>query len=387
MTSMRQIVLVTALVLGAPLPAAYAHEAMGPVVTATFAADGRLWRALTRKDWLEVDYSTDLGVTFSVPVRVNAKRQRIRAVPEDRPEIAVDAQNRVFVTWAADARQPWTRYIAWSGDSGRTFSAPVPVSDAADRAVQNQTVVQAVGDGTARVFWMDARNQRADGAPVGSLLFATFNPDNWATPRSVQIHDAMCECCRLAVARAADGGSAVLSRLVIDGRIRDVGIVSVAPDGTAAARRVTNDGWEINACPEHGPALAIAPGGRYHMAWFTLGTQRQGVYYAHTDDGGRTMSVPIAVGDRSQLAGHASVGVVGTTVAIAWQEYDGVRTSIHAMLSRDNGDSWEGPREIAGTKTEADYPFVLSNGRALYLSWDSADSGYRLFPLAGADRP
>ena len=371
------------LLLGALVAAARA-EAMAPVATVVFGADGKLWRVMPRKDWLDVDYSTDLGVTFSKPVRVNAKRQRVRAIPEDRPQLAITAEGRIFVTWAADARQPWTRYIAWSGDGGRTFSPAVPVSDAADRVLQYQTVVQAGSDGTARVFWVDTRNQKPDAVPIGSLFSATFRPDAWATPRSVQLHDATCECCRLAEGRDADGGTLLLARLVIDERIRDIGIVSVAANGTASTRRVTDDGWEITACPEHGPALAVGPRDRYHMAWFTLGTQRKGVFYAHSDDGGKTLSAPVAIGDPSQLAGHAAVGVRGDTVAIAWQQYDGKRTSIHVMLSADDGNSWQSPREVAGSSAEADYPFVLSDGRGLYLSWYAADSGYHLYPLAQA---
>ena len=68
-----------------PVPAARAADVSGATVTAAFGTDGRLWRAVPRGAWLEVDYSTDDGAHFSPPVRVNAKRQRVRATPEDRP--------------------------------------------------------------------------------------------------------------------------------------------------------------------------------------------------------------------------------------------------------------------------------------------------------------
>lgn len=366
-------------------PAARADDVTGATVSATFGADGRLWRAVPRGAWLEVDHSDDRGASFSAPVRVNAKRQRVRATPEDRPDIAVDDGRRVFVTWAADARQPWTRYAAWSGDGGRTFSAAAAVSDAADRALQYQTVVQAVPGG-ARVFWSDARNQRPDGPGVGTLMMAGFATGGWTTPAAVSVNDSTCECCRLAVTRAPDGGSALFVRLVIDG-VRDLGLVGVAKDGTATTRRVTDDGWAIDACPEHGPSLAIGPGGRYHYAWFTQGARRQGLFYAHADGAGGALSAPVAIGERGRLAGHGSVGAAGRLVAVAWQEFDGKRKSVRAMLSRDDGDTWEPAVDVASSSSAADYPFVLSDGKALFVSWYAADGGYRLIPLAGPAAP
>jgi hypothetical protein len=365
--------------------AAPAHAAVtGPALAATFGPDGRLWRAVPTESWLEVDYSTDHGATFSTPVRVNPRRQRMRAVPEDRPAIAVDADGLVFVTWAADARQPWTRFIAWSADSGRSFSRPLPVSDAADRLTQNQTVVQAAGKRAATVFWLDSRNERPG---VAALVIGGFSADQWATPRSAALYDAMCECCRLAVRPAPDGGWAVFGRMVFAGSIRDMGLVQIAPDGRPTVRRVTDDGWVIEACPEHGPALAIGAGGRYHLTWFTLGARRQGIFYAHSDDDGNSTSAPLAIGSTERLAGHADVGALGAVVAVAWQQYDGRRTSIHAMLSRDHGDSWESARELASSGAAADYPFVLSDGNGLYVSWYAADSGYHLYALTAAARP
>ena len=57
----------------------------GNAVSATFAPDGRLWRVVPRRASLEVAYSTDQGSTFSTPVTIDAKRQRLRVDPEGRP--------------------------------------------------------------------------------------------------------------------------------------------------------------------------------------------------------------------------------------------------------------------------------------------------------------
>jgi len=362
---------------------ATAADLAGPVIAVTMEPEGRLWRAIPRKGWLEVDSSTDHGATFTTAVRVNTTAQPIRATPQDRPGIAVDSDGNVFVTWAADAQQPWTRYIAWSDDGGQRFSQPLLVSNLADRNIQYQTVVQPRGRHTARVLWVDTRHHRHESRPVGTLLMADFNTDRPTTPAPVELHGSMCECCRLSAQPTADGGIALAGRMVFEGGARDIGLVSIAGDGRQLVRRLTDDEWVINACPEHGPALALGPGRRIHLAWFTQGQKRRGLFYAHSDDGGKSLSTPLPIGDPRRLPGYADVGVLGSTVAITWQQYDGTRTTVYAMLSRDQGNSWEAPREIATSTAAADHPFILS-GDALYLSWYSADGGYQLLPLTGS---
>jgi hypothetical protein len=83
----------------------YSHypQGGGLPVTAAFGPDGRLWRVVPEKRHVYVDYSTDLGKTFSVPVRVNNEPQRIKASSENRPGIAVDRSGKIYVTFAAEA--------------------------------------------------------------------------------------------------------------------------------------------------------------------------------------------------------------------------------------------------------------------------------------------
>src|SRR6476619_6528943 len=61
----------------------------GLVVGAAFGPDGRLWRVVPEKWHVYVDYSTDLGKTFSAPARINPEKQRIKVSGDNRPGIAV----------------------------------------------------------------------------------------------------------------------------------------------------------------------------------------------------------------------------------------------------------------------------------------------------------
>jgi hypothetical protein len=126
----------------------------------------------------------------------------------------------------------------------------------------------------------------------------------------------------------------------------------------------------------------VSASGRYHLSWFTQGHRRQGLFYAWSDDAGATLSVPIALGASAALPAHAHLAAAGKVVAAAWREFDGRETSIHAMLSADDGASWSAPRVIGRSAKAADYPFVLTHGGRFYVSWYAGDRGYQLIALA-----
>jgi hypothetical protein len=366
-------------VYAAPVP-----QAVGATVSAAFAPDGALWRATPMKDGVLVDRSTDLGRTFGTPARVSRKGERIRAQPEDRPQIAIDRDGNVFVIYAADARQPWTRFITVSTDRGRSFSTPAAISAAPERMIQYQPALQARADSGIDLFWIEEDSRGDAGRRGGVMHYRRVDRDR--TGPDLILHDAMCECCRLAPAALPDGTALLLARLLIDGRIRDPGLIGVRADGSIRpARAVTADHWQIDACPESGPALAVSASGRQHMSWFTQGSRRQGLFYAWSDDNGTTLSAPIPIGMAGAMPAHSHLAASGRNVVLAWQQYDGRETSVHVMTSDDDGASWSVPRQVGTTGSAADYPFVLTYGGRFYVSWYTGDAGYRLVPLAGAD--
>jgi len=68
-------------------------------------------------------------------------------------------------------------------------------------------------------------------------------------------------------------------------------------------------------------------------------------------------------------------------VALAYKAFDGERTSVEVMTSRDSGASWSEPRAAAATTDDSDHPQLLSDGNRVYLSWLTRKDGYRLIPL------
>ena len=116
-------------------------------------------------------------------------------------------------------------------------------------------------------------------------------------PRRGLPSDNTCECCRLGLAFAGPGRPVVVFRNIFEGGVRDHAVMTFTDPATPGeVRRVSNDDWQISACPHHGPSLSISPAGTYHVAWYTNGKARKGLFYARSQDEGRTFSDPIPLG-------------------------------------------------------------------------------------------
>ena len=116
-------------------------------------------------------------------------------------------------------------------------------------------------------------------------------------------------------------------------------------------RRVTFDDWRIDACPHHGPSLAADTAGQLHAVWFNQGPQRSGVFYGRLLDDGVAGQRRIG----NDTAAHADIAITGKRIAIAWKEFDGERSRLKAMISRDGGANWN-EEQISVTGGASDQP-------------------------------
>ena len=360
----------------------YFPEGGGLFVSAAFGPDGRLWRIVPEKKHVYVDYSTDLGKSFSSPVVVNKESQAIKVSGENRPGIVVDHDGRITVIYAAEGNQPVALYFSISTDNGQSFSTPSPLSDTAAEANSFQGRLTLSPSGPAYAFWHDERD-RTDWKQAGNSIYYTIiNAQNGLMQASRKLSDTLCDCCRIASAFDSHGQPVVLARFIYPGGIRDHGLILTGKDGKEPlARRVTFDQWTIEACPEHGPSIAISDANRYHIAWFTQGTARQGLFYAYSDDQGTHFSTPLPIGNPDRLPSHPDLLTQGLHVLLTWTEFDGVSTQLRLMQSNDGGQIWLPAQTLAESAADTDFPFLLSNNQAVFVSWNSKTEGYRLLPV------
>lgn len=352
--------------------------------TPAFDADGRLWLTWYAGGHIYLQHSDDRGRTFSEPVAVNRVPEPVDDQGEDRPQIAFGPEGEIYLLWTRKLDVPWTGHIRFSRslDGGQTFSKPVNVNDDAAVIAHRFPTFRVNRRGEIFVAWIDKRDVEAARAAgtdyAGAALYYAVSRDRGAHfSASRKLADHSCECCRIAMELDARGLPVIFYRHVFPGQIRDHAIIRFSdPDTPLPLRRATHDDWEINGCPHQGPALARS-GDALHLAWFTAGPKRQGLFYARREDD--KTGTPMSFGRAG--AEHAAVAALGETVVLAWKAFADDRTHLYVRRSTDGGQSWEPAAAIAGTAGASDHPLLVSDGRQIYLSWQTAAEGYRLWPL------
>lgn len=360
-------------------------------VAAAFDPQGRLWRVRIDNGRLLVNRSEDAGKTFAPPVAVNAEPERIAADGENRPKLAFGKNGETYVSWTQSGDKPFSGHVrfARSLDGGRTFETPLTVND--DRAPISHRFDSLIvtPDGRIHLLWLDKRDsaaaqERGEKFSGISLYYAVSTDRGASFAANRKLADHTCECCRIAMALDTDGTPVALWRHVFGQNVRDHALLRL--DGRSPLARASFDDWAVDACPHHGPGLAIAADGTYHLAWFSGAPDKGGLYYAHSRDRGRSFSPPLRLGDPGAQPGHPQILALGTDVSLAWKEFDGQRTVIRAQQSHDGGRRFSKAVTLAASASASDQPLLVSDGARVLLSWNSAAEGHRIVPLPG-DRP
>jgi hypothetical protein len=386
---MRKLLLSLAIILLAGTAAAQHHAAQpGEAFTATpaFAPDGTLWLVRATADRIVVMRSNDLGRSFSAPVAVTPEATAIDWGPDARPHVAVDPTGNLIVTFAIfqDQRFNGRAFFARSTDNGASFSRPQPLT--ADTTSQRFETVAIDPDGRVFAAWLDKRNVSPAGAanrpyPGAALAYAWSNDGTSFGKTSIAL-DNTCECCRLGIAFAGPGRPVIAFRNIFEGSIRDHAVATFKDATTPGPlRRVSVDDWKLEACPHHGPSLAIAPDGSYHVAWFTDGKARKGLFYARADSADSAFGPPRAVSSPGRQPARPYLLADGRALHLVWKEFDGIKAQVRWQASRDGGHGWSEARTVAETDDASDHPLLVAHAGRVFLSWLTKVQGYRLIPL------
>jgi hypothetical protein len=359
-------------------------------VSVVFDAQHRLWRASVKSGQVLVDSSSDKGKTFSAPVIVNVKPEKIGAEGELRPKIALGLKGEIYVSWTQALEKPYAGDIRFSRslDGGRSFSTPIVVNHNRDLITHRFDSLVVTYDGTVYVAWIDKRDmhaaQMAKQSYAGAAVYYAVSTDAGASfAKEFKASDHTCECCRIALAPSAEGNVVGLWRHVFDGGTRDHAIAVLTANGLEGkVRRASFGGWKIDACPHHGGALARGGDWGWHMAWFD-GGERAGLFYARMDGEAWVSSPPKRFGSADAQASHPHLLSVGERVILVWREFSELNSAIWLMTSNDGGRSWGQPRSIAQTSGASDHPFLVADGETAFLSWNTA-AGYRLIEIEQA---
>jgi hypothetical protein len=365
----------------------------GPLVAAAWAAS--LPTGVTD---IYVAVSRDGGTTFAAPVRVNDKPGDARVNGEQPPRVAINSRGttapEIVVVWTSKTDSGGTIVSARSVDGGRSFGATSVVAQGpGNRGWENITID---GAGKVHVVWLDHRELSESGsmnhpaehhqAPAESKTDAVEAAQHsklytatLGDPRSTHaISGGVCYCCKTAIA-AAENDIYLAWRHVYPENVRDMAFTASHDGGRtfSAAVRVSEDKWQIEGCPEDGPALALDSRRQVHVVWPTLvndapgGQPSIGIFYALSSSGqnfGARQRVPT-----EGVPHHPQIAVIRDAVYLAWDELkNGARQVVVARRPLSGAATTAWLREVLSGNVPGTYPSLASSDAGAIVAWTSA---------------
>jgi hypothetical protein len=348
-----------------------------------------------------VAVSRDGGMTFGAPSRVNRENGEAYVSGELPPRVAlarsaVGGDPGIVVAWTARLANTEVR-VARSRDGGRTFGSPevLQAKDApGDRGWHALTVDQA---GRAHVIWLDHRGlaEDWDAPPAPKPSAGTQPADEFAESMSMASRSgiyyhgegqsrgehmlamSVCYCCKTALAAGPKGALYAAWRHVYPGSIRDIAFIASADGGRTFGTpgRVSVDGWQLDGCPDDGPAMTVGPDNRVHIVWPTVigGTEPEGaIFYASSTDGrafGPRIRVP-TLGSPRPTHPVLALDEAGRVV-VAWDEMQGTarKVVVRTMTPDTKATATFGAPVVMGAGLSASYPALATSARGVLVAW------------------
>ena len=269
------------------LAAAMGNPQPGLGVGLAAGSDGALYAARVRDGHVQILRSNDLGQHWQAHSQVNSQAEAIADDAENAPQLSVSAQGALYVSWSRRFAERFTGDIRFArAENGRDFSAPRTVHR--DQRLTGHSFVRQHLDRNGRLWlvWIDGRERLDNPAYQGSALYASHSDDGGRQfVAEYKLVDHSCQCCRLALAERADGSLLLFWRQLFEQGQRDHALLPLGRERPGELRRATFDGWQVDACPHHGPALAEDSQGRLHALWFSPHGEQGPLFYGQLADG------------------------------------------------------------------------------------------------------
>jgi hypothetical protein len=286
---------------------------------------------------------------------------------------AVEAANGDWVVhWLTKTAEKSYAYhvkLSRSRDRGATWS---PASTAhVDRSPTEHGFVALVPDASGdlvRLAWLDG-GAMVDSGGAMALRGAGFGSDG--AIGETAIDERTCECCQVAMARAA-AGLVVAYRDRSPEEVRDIAVAREVEGRWLPPVPVGRDGWVWKACPVNGPSIA-ARGDTVAVAWYTAAGGKARVQAAHSVDGGASFGPPVQI-DEGNALGRVQIVLSDGGPIVVWLEsgVDEARWRVRTV----SGSRVGRPITIGTTRSarDAGFPRAVLFGSDLFVSWTDPGS-------------
>lgn len=315
-------------------------------------------------------------------VRVNPNAGEAKAWRGDPPTIIAGAKGEIYVAWTGKiegAKGGNILFLSVSRDGGTSFEPPVKVNDdilAASHGMHSMAVDEA---GNIHFAWLDERylnskkehaesdNSGRDFVPQHAAffhhkqaveerepnaeVFTAVSADGGRTfSANKRIAADVCPCCKTTLLPGSNNEIYIAWRQVQPGDFRHIAVAGSTDGGKtfASPAIVSDDRWQLSACPVSGAALSLSDGA-LRVAWFTAGEAgARGLYISESRDGGKTFS-PRKLVAESSVSGTPTF--IGET--LLWNDLETIHSaSIRPDLSVNDAQNLGTGNVAAGARTD-----------------------------------
>ena len=262
-------------------------------------------------------------------VRINPEAGQATAWRGDPPTIKIGKDGTIYVGWTARVEvaegSANDLYLSISKDGGKSFVAPIKVNDDQAPGVHGMHALEV--DQTGRIFfaWLDERYLKGGNQPESKpmpmsqsennsgemkhqhaepnreVYFAASFDGGKSFSANKRIAENVCPCCKISMATAPDERLYVSWRQVLEGDFRHIAVSSSTDGGNTFSPLtiVSNDQWQISACPVSGAGMIVDKNNTLKIIWFTAGAAgTPGIYSAESSDGGKSFAPRQLVSDK-----------------------------------------------------------------------------------------
>jgi hypothetical protein len=318
--------------------------------------------------------SENHGAQWSPPTTI-VEGANLLANWADVPSIFVTSNDTLAAHWLeiGATRGSYHVRLKTSPDGGRTWTPAVtPHRDASAAEHGFVSFFEAPGAGLG-VAWLDGR-LIAERGREGSMSLRAAMVSGGQPGEEMVVDLRVCDCCPTAAART-DRGVVVAYRDRTADEIRDISVSRLVDGRWTNATTVANDGWQINACPVNGPAIA-ASGRTVAVAWFTMADHKPRTRVAFSSDDGETFGAPIEVNAGTTQGRLGLVMLDADRVLVSSIDRAGDGAQIVVREVRRDGRMSQ-PVTVAPTTPErtAGFPRMVASGRRVWFAWTDAQPG------------
>lgn len=292
----------------------------------------------------------------------------------DFPSLALGADGSVGAQWLVRGGGAAFAYgirFAVRGSDGEWTEPGIP--HGRDRAAEHGFVsLLSDAQGKFELVWLDGREMERGGEM--ELRHTTWRDGQFEPERILD--DDVCTCCQTDAVVFGEQRF-VAYRDHAAGEIRDISYVRFDGADWSAPAPLSNDGWQIGACPVNGPALA-AHERSLTLAWFTQADDEPRVWAKRSEDFGETFGEAQRV-DNGNPIGRVDVAVLDDgSAVIAWLE----RAGSEAVVSlRRFVDEQPGPiLELGRTAAHrgSGFPRLATDGSTIWAAWTETSRPTRI---------